>query len=142
MKISLLVLAISMNAFAQEHKVGVNRVVAPAYPLIAIQAHIQGDVLINVSVDEKGEVVAASKESGHPVFEEAALNAVKQWKFVCMDCAMPKNFTHRLTIRFEIVETGEPNCGLRSKRSTLRSAALLVVQEVGPPCVTTLAAHP
>ena len=120
---------------------GVNMVVAPIYPPIAIQAHIQGDVVISVSVNERGQVVAARKESGHPIFEEPALIAVKQWKFICIDCTALTKFTHRLTIRFEITVTDEANCGLRSKRSKLQSSELLVVQEVGPPCITTLAAH-
>jgi protein TonB len=56
----------------------------PAYPLAARRRGDQGTVLIRVLVSADG--IAASvgleKTSGHPSLDEAALTAVKSWRFV------------------------------------------------------------
>jgi len=53
----------------------------PVYPLIARQAHIQGQVQIDAVLDEQGNVVEMKIVSGPPLFYEAALNALKEWKY-------------------------------------------------------------
>jgi TonB family protein len=44
-------------------------------------AHIQGDVLVRIAIDEKGKVSEARGVSGHPMLLEAAIPAVKAWQF-------------------------------------------------------------
>lgn len=53
----------------------------PEYPVIAKQAHIQGTVLIDAVIDDRGNVVQARVLSGPPLLIPAALQAVTQWKY-------------------------------------------------------------
>jgi TonB family protein len=55
--------------------------VQPKYPALAEMAHIQGDVLLRIAIDEKGRVGEAKGVSGHPMLLEAAIPAVKAWQF-------------------------------------------------------------
>ena len=54
---------------------------APAYPPIARAAHAQGTVVVRITVDEQGNVISATPVSGHPLLQQAAANAVRQWRF-------------------------------------------------------------
>jgi protein TonB len=55
--------------------------VAPLYPPLAKQTHIQGVVQIDAVIDAQGNVVEMQAVSGHILLIPAALNAVSQWKF-------------------------------------------------------------
>lgn len=56
----------------------------PGYPAVAIRRGYEGSVLLNVRVLPNGrpEEVTVFKSSGHKVLDNAALKAVKKWKFV------------------------------------------------------------
>jgi len=51
------------------------------YPELARQARVQGMVLLKILVDASGNVVEIHVVSGHPLLVEAAVEAVKQWKY-------------------------------------------------------------
>lgn len=53
----------------------------PVYPLEAKRQHIQGDVVLRAQTDEKGNVVSLQSMSGDPILAEAALAAIKTWKY-------------------------------------------------------------
>ncbi|PYS79235.1 MAG: hypothetical protein DMF67_01135 [Acidobacteria bacterium] len=53
----------------------------PAYPPIAKAARTQGKVVVQVVVDEDGDVISASAVSGHPLLQQAAVVAARQAKF-------------------------------------------------------------
>ena len=55
--------------------------VHPEYPLLAKQARIQGQVQIDAILDEEGNVVEMRVVSGPPLLHQAALDALKQWKY-------------------------------------------------------------
>jgi len=55
--------------------------VDPVYPEAAIKARVQGRVKLTVTVNEEGLVSDVQAAAGHPLLNEAAVNAVKQWKF-------------------------------------------------------------
>jgi protein TonB len=57
------------------------RRVDPPYPDLAKRARVSGKVTLVVTVDEEGNVTECSVTSGHPLLNDAALNAVKQWKY-------------------------------------------------------------
>jgi protein TonB len=57
------------------------RRVEPPYPLMAKQANISGDVIVEVTVSETGDVQSARVISGHPILRDASLAAAKQWRF-------------------------------------------------------------
>ncbi len=51
------------------------------YPLAAIHEGIQGQVLLQVLISEKGDVENIAVASGNPVLAKAAVDACKKWKF-------------------------------------------------------------
>ena len=55
--------------------------VRPAYPLLAKQARVQGLVQIDAILDEQGNVIDMKVVSGPPLLYQAALDALKQWKY-------------------------------------------------------------
>jgi periplasmic protein TonB len=55
--------------------------VQPPYPAIARSAHASGQVVVQVLIDENGNVVAAHATSGHPLLQAAAVNAARSSKF-------------------------------------------------------------
>jgi protein TonB len=57
------------------------RMVKPAYPRIAMSARVQGDVLIELVIDEQGKVSNATIVRSIPLLDQAALDAVRQWEF-------------------------------------------------------------
>jgi TonB family protein len=51
------------------------------YPAFAKQSNVQGKVVVNATVDAKGDVVNVNAVSGPPFLRQAAMDAVKQWKY-------------------------------------------------------------
>lgn len=57
------------------------RKVDPQHPLVAMQARVSGTVVLEVLVDERGNVADARVDRSIPLLDQAALDAVKQWQF-------------------------------------------------------------
>ena len=55
--------------------------VEPEYPKGAQELGIQGVVLLQVTANEAGEVEKVEVVRGHPLLAEAAVAAVKQWRY-------------------------------------------------------------
>ena len=55
--------------------------VSPVYPETARRAHVSGDVILEAVIDEEGNVSAVKVLSGHVLLVDAAVQAVKQWKY-------------------------------------------------------------
>ncbi len=55
--------------------------VAPEYPPIAIQARVEGIVIVECTIDEKGKVTRAAILRGIPLLDGAAVAAIKQWVY-------------------------------------------------------------
>ena len=53
----------------------------PVYPPLARQARIQGNVVLHAIIDKDGKVAQLEVISGHPLLVQAALDAVKQWRY-------------------------------------------------------------
>lgn len=53
----------------------------PSYPAIARAAHASGTVVVQVLIDENGNVVSAQAVSGHPLLQAVAVGAARQAKF-------------------------------------------------------------
>ena len=53
----------------------------PIYPPLARQARIQGDVVLHAIIDKDGRVSELQVVSGHPLLVQAAVEAVKQWRY-------------------------------------------------------------
>ena len=55
--------------------------VAPAYPPVARQLRLTGDVEVDVIIDEEGKVEDAKVVKGNAVFSASTVDAVKKWSF-------------------------------------------------------------
>jgi periplasmic protein TonB len=55
--------------------------VAPVYPPIAQSAHRQGVVILEAVINERGEVSQLRVLRSVPLLDEAAMDAVRQWRF-------------------------------------------------------------
>jgi len=53
----------------------------PPYPPIAKQAHASGTVVVQVTIDENGNVISAHAVSGHPLLQAVAVAAARGAKF-------------------------------------------------------------
>ena len=53
----------------------------PDYPDIARAAHASGTVVVQVLIDEEGNVISAHAVSGHPLLQAASVAAARQAKF-------------------------------------------------------------
>jgi TonB family protein len=77
--------------------------ITPPYPLVALAAHVGGEVTVEVVVNSKGEVIS-TKASGHQLLAEAAERATKQWRFAPVTDS--SNPTATLTFAFQLM----PRC--------------------------------
>jgi protein TonB len=55
--------------------------VEPIYPLIAQAASIDGVVILDAIVDERGRIQSVKVLRGHPLLAKAAIAAVEQWEY-------------------------------------------------------------
>ena len=55
--------------------------VQPTYPSIAKAAGAQGSVTVQIVVNEAGDVESAKATEGHPLLQQAGVDAARQWKF-------------------------------------------------------------
>ncbi len=55
--------------------------VAPVYPELAKRAHIKGVVKLEVVIRPNGSVKSTKALGGSPALIEAAMDAVRKWKF-------------------------------------------------------------
>ena len=95
----LALLALAAVSPAQEPSRRVIARAAPTYPDLAKKMHLSGKVKIEVEISPAGSVTSARMIGGNPVFETAALAAVKQWKFesaqAATKCIIPLEFSER-----------------------------------------------
>ena len=59
----------------------ISRFVAPVYPPLARMARVEGSVFVKVELDGSGNVMTADVIEGHPMLRQAAVDAVKKWRF-------------------------------------------------------------
>src|SRR5436853_4621592 len=55
--------------------------VEPVYPPLAKAAKVSGAVVVEVTIDEDGKVIAARAISGHPLLKDSAVEAARGWTF-------------------------------------------------------------
>jgi len=55
--------------------------VVPVYPELAKRMNLTGVVKVMITVNSNGQVKNAKLVGGHPVLANAALEAVKKWRF-------------------------------------------------------------
>jgi len=57
------------------------RRVQPTYPALARQARIQGSVVLSAVISRDGMIEHLQALNGQPMLEQAAIDAVRQWKY-------------------------------------------------------------
>lgn len=55
--------------------------VQPVYPFLAKQVRVQGEVLLRARIGQDGSIQELRVVSGHPMLINAAMDAVRQWKY-------------------------------------------------------------
>jgi protein TonB len=55
--------------------------IEPVYPELAKRARVSGTVILTVTVDEEGNVADLKVLKGHPLLDDSAVAAVRQWKY-------------------------------------------------------------
>jgi len=77
--------------------------VEPVYPKEARQAGIQGTVLLEAMTDNKGNVVKVKVLESIPGLDQAAIDALKQWKYepVIIE-GQPKSVVFTVAMRFRL----------------------------------------
>jgi protein TonB len=55
--------------------------VSPQYPALARAAHQQGVVILETVIDKEGAVETVRVLRGYPLLDQAAIDAVRQWRF-------------------------------------------------------------
>lgn len=55
--------------------------VKPVYPPLAKQARIQGVVVLEAQINKEGTIDNLRVITGHPLLIQAAIDAVKQWRY-------------------------------------------------------------
>lgn len=75
--------------------------VNPVYPPLAMAAHQQGQVVIRMTIDERGLPTDVQAVSGIPTLQAPALRAARQWRFEpARQNGQPVSATFLLTLNF------------------------------------------
>jgi protein TonB len=53
----------------------------PVYPMVARQTHTEGDVVLSTVIDQSGKVADMKVVSGPAVLRQAAVDALRNWKY-------------------------------------------------------------
>jgi protein TonB len=79
------------------------RYVQPTYPDLAVQSRVSALVILEAEVDTRGFVRTAKILRGHPLFDDAAIEAVKQWRYQPLLLnGEPTGFVLTVTINFNL----------------------------------------
>jgi len=85
--------------------------VEPKYPEAAIKAKVEGEVVIEATTNIAGDVVEAKILQGHPLLGQAAVEAIKQWKyepFIIEGEKIPVQFTVMVNFRLPSKSKDKP----------------------------------
>jgi TonB family protein len=96
--LALFIAAACAQTTDSRFSVSVQHFVAPAYPVAAWLARVQGTVSTEVIIKPDGTVDSVKLISAHPMFREPVETALKQWSFGPISMAT----TRKITIRFQL----------------------------------------
>lgn len=82
--------------------------VRPKYPELAQMARLRGIVILEALVDAKGRVESVKVLLSRPILDEAAVEAVKQWRYKPLLLnGVPTRFLLTVTVQFNFTEARE-----------------------------------
>jgi TonB family protein len=115
LRLAVVILAAVHSTAAQEFFP--TRLESFAYPLLAGQARIHGEVELLVTVGADGAVADANATNGHKLLAKAAIEAIRRWRFAerCPDGgkATGGQFVLKVRFSFEGETRGRPRTKLR-----------------------------
>src|SRR5262245_20663779 len=83
--------------------------VDPTYPALAIQARAQGIIILDAHIGIDGRVMEVTVMRGSPLFDDAAREAVKQWRYQPLLLnGVPTEFLLTVTLFFKIENAAPP----------------------------------
>ncbi|HEX9081755.1 MAG TPA: energy transducer TonB [Holophagaceae bacterium] len=89
--------------FLEPSQVRVLYQVNPVYPPLARMAHVQGSVVLMMTIDAMGVPTEVQVLQGPPAFREEALRAARQWRFEpARQAGVPVPASFRLTLNFRL----------------------------------------
>jgi TonB family protein len=107
----------TVGGFLADQKVLGKRVnVAPVYPEIAKVARIQGTVILEVTVDREGNVTAVRVVRSVPLLDQAAIDAVREWKYAPSDSDASRVFPVQVPFILEEPDGDEARSPLEGLR--------------------------
>jgi len=113
-----------------------SEVATPAYPDEARNNHVEGTVLLRVTVAPDGSVSSADRMGGDPQLAESAIAAAKQWKYQpFINCGKPVEGQAVERVKYSLSDpAGSVEVAKRSDVVRISSgvAAGLVVSKVNP----------
>jgi protein TonB len=77
--------------------------VGPIYPAVAVTAHVEGVVILEVVVDREGRVEEVKILRSIPLLDMAAVDAVRQWRYAPLVVnGQPARFIVTVTVSFNL----------------------------------------
>jgi TonB family protein len=76
--------------------------VEPDYPQAARETQVQGEVRLNIRINQEGNVTDAEFVSGPPPLVAAAIDAVKQWKYKPYPSGNPTEVATEAAVEFKL----------------------------------------
>ena len=109
----------------------------PAYPPLARQARITGDVKMQIVIRRDGSVESAEVIDGHPMLKQAALDSAKNSTFECEGCSDPV-IPYLLTYTFALGNDCRltPDCQSEQPRSPEVTQSVAQVTVTADPLCT------
>ena len=101
----------------------------PAYPAEAKRQGVEGLVLMEITLNEKGEVWDARVQRGEPQLQQAALEAVRRWRFSpALLHGNPVPILAHVELEFRLDSTSAPPTSKTIKVEEKTHAAKLIYQ--------------
>lgn len=77
---AILLCAVAVSTCGQEARRAISRP-TPRYPEMAHQLRLVGTVKVEVIIGADGKVKSTNVVGGHPIFVDATLSALKEWRY-------------------------------------------------------------
>jgi len=105
------------------------RTVEPVYPPKARQARVEGIVILEVKIDEQGNVADTRVLRSIPLLDQAAIDAVKQWEYEPMLVdGKPRQVIFTVTARFKLDGVNKPK-----SLDEFAQGAVQAIKDIKPP---------
>ncbi len=110
------------------------RRVQPSYPALAKAAQVSGAVIVEILIDEEGNVASARAITGHPLLKDAAVAAARRWKFLPTELSgEPVQAIGTITFKFSLPSSSEETSRMiRKSGGVLQGSAIKRVQPSYP----------